>query len=339
MELLGHRLPNDRARGRVALETLGRNGLRRESWCNFSCPCGALGSTAKEKRKDRRRLQASLGGAFQNSYSIKSILPGRKKQLHLPGLALYSSRFSGSGTTEDRWAPPSCTEHVVYAQGETRVAIAVQVVSSHPLLTRAVEKILARAKDFRIDVLPPALNEAEAISQSNSPRLFLLDGCSLRTDLGRLAERCRATSPGSKFLALLSPENGSHAEKTRLFYWGIDGFVELHKTWQTELPLAIRAVLGGQPWVPPEILVAFVKQAKMLLDAQLLPGHSLTAREGQVLQLLMRRLTNKEISSALSISERTVKFHVSNILSKLQLEDRRGLLSDKPALGAFASEA
>ena len=157
----------------------------------------------------------------------------------------------------------------MHAQGQTRVAIAVQVVSSHPLLTRAVEKILARAKDFRIDVLPPALNEAEAISQSNSPRLFLLDGCSLRTDLGRLAERCRATSPGSKFLALLSPENGSHAEKTRLFYWGIDGFVELHKTWQTELPLAIRAVLGGQPWVPPEILVAFVKQAKMLLDVQL----------------------------------------------------------------------
>jgi DNA-binding CsgD family transcriptional regulator len=43
----------------------------------------------------------------------------------------------------------------------------------------------------------------------------------------------------------------------------------------------------------------------------------------------MRRLTNKEISSALSISERTVKFHVSNILGKLQLQDRRGLSPDK----------
>jgi DNA-binding NarL/FixJ family response regulator len=168
---------------------------------------------------------------------------------------------------------------------------------------------------------------------------LLLDGCSLRTDVGRLAERCRVSSPGSKFLALLSKENGGFAEKTRLFYWGIDGFVDLHKTWQTELPLAIRAVLRGQPWVPPEILVAFVKQAKMLLEAQLLPGHSLTAREGQVLQLLMRRLTNKEVSSTLGISERTVKFHVSNILSKLQLEDRRGLRSDKLALTAFASKA
>src|SRR5260370_12206984 len=220
-----------------------------------------------------------------------------------------------------------------------QVAIAVQIVSSHPLFTRAVEKILDRAKDSPFGMLPPALSEAEAIKQCGSPRLLLLDGCSLRTDVGRLAERCGAASPGSKFLALLSPENGSSAEKTRLFYWGIDGFVELHKTWQTELPLAIRAVLRGQPWVPPEILVAFVKQAKMLLDAQLLPGHSLTAPERQVLQLLMRRLTNTEISNALSISERTVKFHVSNVLGKLQLDDRRGLSPDKFAMKAFAAGA
>jgi DNA-binding NarL/FixJ family response regulator len=52
----------------------------------------------------------------------------------------------------------------------------------------------------------------------------------------------------------------------------------------------------------------------------------------------MRRLTNKDISSLLAISERTVKFHVSNILSKLQINDRRGLSPDKLALKAFVSE-
>src|SRR5260370_34891338 len=104
-----------------------------------------------------------------------------------------------------------------------QVAIAVQIVSSHPLFTRAVEKILARARDFRVDTLPPALSEAEAISQSDSPRLFLLDGCSLRTDLGRLPERCRAASPGSKVLARLSSENGGPAAEARLFFWGIAG--------------------------------------------------------------------------------------------------------------------
>jgi DNA-binding NarL/FixJ family response regulator len=161
----------------------------------------------------------------------------------------------------------------------------------------------------------------------------------LRTDLGALAARCRAHSPGSKFLALLPPGDNGCAEKIRLFNWGIDGFVELHKTWQAELPQAIHSILKGQLWVPPEVLLSVVKQAKALLDSQLLHGHFLTAREGQVLQLLMRRFTNKEISSAVAISERTVKFHVSNILSKLQLDDRRSLSPEKFALKALASRA
>jgi DNA-binding NarL/FixJ family response regulator len=208
------------------------------------------------------------------------------------------------------------------------VSIRVQVVSSHPLLVRAVPEILDNVKGFTLSVVPPAATEAEIANHDESAQLFILDGCSLRTDLGRLAERCRAHTAGSKFVALLPPGACSDAEKTQLFCWGIDGLVELHANWQGELRLAIQSVLEGTPWVPPEVLLAFVKQAKTLLDAQLLPGQSLTAREGQVLQLLMRRLTNKEISAALGISERTVKFHVSNVLGKLQLENRHGLAPD-----------
>jgi NarL family two-component system response regulator LiaR len=219
------------------------------------------------------------------------------------------------------------------------MAIAIQVLSSHPLLIRAVRGILSNVTDLPVGTLPYALNEAEAINQSNAPRLFILDACSLHTDLGPLAGRCRAASPGSKFLALLPPGDEGHAEKIRLFSWGIDGFVQLHKTWQRELPQAIRTILKGQLWVPSEVLLAFVKQAKALLDAQLLHGHFLTAREGEILQLLMRHLTNKEISSALGISERTVKFHVSNILGKLQIEDRRGLSPERLTFNESTSKA
>ena len=219
------------------------------------------------------------------------------------------------------------------------MTIAIQIVSSHPLLIRAVSGIITHAKDLPVRVLPSAFNEAEAITQSDSPRLFVLDACSLKTDLGPLAGRCRAAAPGSKFLALLPPRDDRHAEKIRLFSWGIDGFVELHKTWQKEMSQAIRSILKGQLWVPPEVLLAFVKHAKALLDAQLLHGHFLTAREAEILQLLMRRLTNKEISSAIGISERTVKFHVSNILGKLQLGDRRDLSPGEPGFKISASEA
>jgi DNA-binding NarL/FixJ family response regulator len=205
------------------------------------------------------------------------------------------------------------------------MSIAIQAISSHPLLIRAVDEILAGLKDY--PVLPSASNEAEATSQTISPRLFLLDACSLHTDLGPLAGRCRSRLPGSKFLALVPPADSNYADEIRLFYWGIEGFVKLSESWRTELPQAIRSILNGQFWVPSEVLMAFVRHAQAVEQTRLLPGHSLTAREGQVLRLLMRRLTNKEISKALLISERTVKFHVSHILAKLGLGDRRDLFA------------
>jgi DNA-binding NarL/FixJ family response regulator len=225
------------------------------------------------------------------------------------------------------------------AWGKTRVSVPIQVVSSHPVLTSTVERLLSHLKDPSVCVLPPAANEPEAASSPVAPRIFILDGCSLRTNLGALAARLRGYAPASKFLALLPPGDGTYSDEIRLFYWGIDGFVELHKTWLTELPRAIRSMLKGQLWVPSQVLLAFVKNAKVVLDAQLLPGHSLTKREAQVLQLLMRRLKNKEIASALSISERTAKFHVSNILGKLQVADRDGLSPEKLAVRALASSA
>jgi DNA-binding NarL/FixJ family response regulator len=201
-------------------------------------------------------------------------------------------------------------------------------VSGHPLLTRAVERILARIKTISLRALPPAANETRALSRGSEPALFVLDACSLRGDLGPIAARFRGNLPGSKFLALLPP-NTPISEQIRLFYWGIDGFLELGRTWQAELPKAIERLVRGQMWVPREVLLAFVSHAQALLSTQLARGNFLTAREGQVLQLLLRRLTNKEISSALGISERTAKFHVSNILSKLQLDDRRSLFPDR----------
>jgi DNA-binding NarL/FixJ family response regulator len=206
------------------------------------------------------------------------------------------------------------------------MALTIQAISSHPILVRAVEEILGDIKDFPF--IPSAPNEREATRRTNFPRLFLLDACSLHTDPGRLAERCRMSSPGSKFLTLLPPAGSNYADEIRLFYWGIDGFVELSEKWEAELPQAIRSILCGQYWVRPQVLTAFVRHAQALEQAQLLRGNSLTAREEQILRLLMRHLSNKEISKRLLIAERTVKFHVSHILAKFGLEDRRGLLPE-----------
>jgi DNA-binding NarL/FixJ family response regulator len=203
------------------------------------------------------------------------------------------------------------------------MALALQVVSSHLLGARDIEQALSVQKALSKLLVPHAASEAAAIQRPNCPRLFLLDGCSLNLPLGPMSSRLRANSPGSKFLALLPPHRSAEGELMPLFHWGVDGFVILHQSWKTELPKATMAVLRGGIWVPSEVLLTFIKQMKTLLDKQLMAGESLTAREGQVFQLLFRHLTNKEIASQLNISERTAKFHVCNLLRKLGLENRR----------------
>ncbi len=207
------------------------------------------------------------------------------------------------------------------------MALALQVVSSHHLGALDIEKALHVQELLVKRLLPHAASEAETLKRSNCPRLFLLDGCSLNLPLGPLSSRLRANSPGSKFLALLPPDKSTESEMMLLFYWGIDGFVTLHKKWKTELRKAALAILRGRLWVPSQVLLAFVKQMKTLLDTQLSAGQSLTARESQVLQLLFRHLTNKEIAYQLNICDRTAQFHVSNILRKLGIETRSNLLA------------
>jgi DNA-binding NarL/FixJ family response regulator len=207
------------------------------------------------------------------------------------------------------------------------MALALQVVSSHHLGALDIEKALSVQELLLKRLLPHAASEAETLKRSNCPRLFLLDGCSLSLPLGPLSGRLRSNSPGSKFLALLPPDKSTESEMMLLFYWGIDGFVTLHKKWKTELRKAALAILRGGLWVPSQVLLAFVKQMKTLLDTQLSAGQSLTARESQVLQLLFRHLTNKEIAYQLNICDRTAQFHVSNILRKLGIETRSNLLA------------
>lgn len=206
-----------------------------------------------------------------------------------------------------------------------RTALAVQVVSSHLLGVRDITSALSSEPGLVERMLPHAEAEADAVKSTPLPRLFLLDGCSLAAPLGPLSGRLRRNSPGSKFLALLAPGLSDLDEMIRLFYWGIDGVVVLDEDWKSELPKATVALLRGRVWAPSEVLLAFVKHMKALLDRQLLQGESLTTRERQALQLLFRGLTNKEIACYLMISERTAKFHVCNVLNKLGLESRRSL--------------
>lgn len=85
-----------------------------------------------------------------------------------------------------------------------------------------------------------------------------------------------------------------------------------------ELAHAVRAAHAGRPTLAPEAAEALIQAAmhKPLL------GNDLTEREQEILKLLVEGLSNPEIAKRLYVSRSTVKFHVSNVLSKLGAESR-----------------
>jgi NarL family two-component system response regulator LiaR len=85
-----------------------------------------------------------------------------------------------------------------------------------------------------------------------------------------------------------------------------------------ELADAIRAAHAGRPTLAPEAAEALI-QASL---HQTTIGYDLTAREKEILSLMIEGLSNPDIAERLFVSRSTVKFHVSNILSKLGAESR-----------------
>ncbi len=120
----------------------------------------------------------------------------------------------------------------------------------------------------------------------------------------------RSEFPGAKMIALTT--YGGDEDIRRALAAGVQAYLTkdvLHD----ELLKAIRAVNGGQTYLPAAVAASLAAQ---------LPRPDLSAREVQVLALIVRGLANKQIAFTLGIAEHTVKNHVKNILSKLGVQDR-----------------
>lgn len=97
---------------------------------------------------------------------------------------------------------------------------------------------------------------------------------------------------------------------------------------RNDLPRAIAALFDGSFWVPRVLLARFVDsilpgtRSRYMMTAPT----GLSRREREVLQAVLENLSNKEIAGQLNISERTAKFHVSNLLAKFGVQRRADLI-------------
>lgn len=136
-----------------------------------------------------------------------------------------------------------------------------------------------------------------------------------------IAER----SPSARVLVIA--EGFREANSFPLLRLGVKGLL-MYSELPSQLPRAVGVIAAGGFWVPRALLSAFLDRIRGNAHPRLPSAASgnLTAREQEVLESLLQNLSNKELAKKLQISERTAKFHVSNLLAKFGVQRRADLI-------------
>ena len=189
--------------------------------------------------------------------------------------------------------------------------IRIMIVDDHPLMRMGIGAMIRAQKDM--DVVAEAGTSAEAISlfEKHLPDVTLMD-LQLPPDNGVGAIRTiRHRYPNARFLVLTTYEGDE--DIFQALQAGAVGYLIKGTSYGEQLLLGLRRVHAGKRYIPSEI-------AQRL--AQRNPNATLSERERQVLQLLARGKSNKEIAAVLGVTEATVKAHMTAILENLNAQDR-----------------
>ena len=155
--------------------------------------------------------------------------------------------------------------------------------------------------------------------------VYVVDAHAARPATGALLTNLIERCPESRLMVVGEQHNDANSfSLLRLGVKGLLTYVEARDQLVRALPL----VAAGGFWVPRSLLSGFVDSILTGQGRRLKTDSvaNLSRREQEVLDSLLENLSNKEIASKLNIAERTVKFHVSNLLSKFAVRRRADLI-------------
>jgi DNA-binding NarL/FixJ family response regulator len=199
--------------------------------------------------------------------------------------------------------------------------VRVLVVDDHALFRHGLVSVLRTAAD--VEVVGEARDGLEAIELAATlePDVVLMDVRMPTVNGIEAARRIRLAQPTVRVLMLTESEDED--DLFGALRAGATGYL-LKEVAIDEIADAIRAVAVGQALVSPsmttKLLSEFNAMSRRLEEEH--DGRRLTDRELEVLRLIARGMSNKDIGTELVISENTVRNHVRNILEKLQVRSR-----------------
>lgn len=193
----------------------------------------------------------------------------------------------------------------------------IAIVDDDPLVRMGLKAIVGSEPEWKVVAEAGDGREALAAVKTHRPDLVLMDIRMPHMDGLEATRAITAGSSGAKVIVLTTFEVDEYVfEAMRA---GASGFV-LKRVPPAELIEAVRVVASGESMLFPSSTRRVIERFAAPSGAAEMPD--LTEREGDVLRLLARGLSNGEIAADLFVSVETVKSHVASILMKLGVRDR-----------------
>jgi len=192
-------------------------------------------------------------------------------------------------------------------------SIRVILADDHPVVRSGIRAELDGADGIEVVGEASSGDEAIRLVEELRPDVLVSDVVMPGMDGVEVARLLREKHPELRILAPSAYDENAFV--FGLLSAGAMGYVLKEEALDTIVE-AIRAASRGESWLSPRVAAKVMKRG---IGTEEVP---LTERELEVLRLMAKGLSNKGIASELFISERTVKFHISNILSKLGVFSR-----------------
>ncbi|WP_129671953.1 response regulator transcription factor [Candidatus Chloroploca sp. Khr17] len=196
--------------------------------------------------------------------------------------------------------------------------INVMLIDDHRVVRQGLRDFLELQDDIEVVGEASSGEEGVQLARELLPDVVLMDLVMPGIDGVETTRRLKAVSPSTRVIVLTS-----FADDEKVFPAIKAGAISylLKDISPEELAHAIRAAQRNEAVLHPEVATKLMQEFSSPRPNEA-PVDQLTPREMDVLRLVARGMSNKEIAEALIISEKTTKTHLSNILSKLHLADR-----------------
>ena len=193
--------------------------------------------------------------------------------------------------------------------------IRVLLVDDHMVVRSGLSTVLSVYDDLKLVGEAGDGEEAIRLCERLQPDVILMDLLMPKMDGVTAIKTIKTRWPQIQIIALTSFKEKEYVEGA--LKAGANGYL-LKDVSAEELVNAVRRAAVGQPSLSPEAAQVLMKN----VSEPALPYQEMTGREKEILALMVEGLSNNEIAERLIVSQSTVKFHVSNILSKLGVTGR-----------------